>query len=561
MKTIQYANNVVNGNIIANKYIKILCRRFLDDLKAQDKKDFPYFFDEKTMDVIAVVIKEMRHVKGDKAGEPIVLEPWQEFILSNLYCWKRKTDKKRRYQFLFLFTGKGNGKTIIDSAICVLDVLFTRGGESLIVAARKEQSLIAFDNIKYFIKNSEVLAAYLDFTHSAVFNKQLAANIKAHSGRPDGLNGKNLSLCVIDEIAEIKSYELFHNALSSSSKRSNTLVVMTTTAQSGTTSVGYEEWRKAKKILEGVVKDETYLPVLYQLDEEDDWQNPEFWVKANPNLDISIMSTELRRKLENARSGITADEIQLRTHHLNQWVFDSVDTWINSDRWKPAIDNYEKYKEHITQKVLSKSLCCGAIDLSVRNDLSVYTLAFFVEELNKYFLQHRIYVAAEEVAGKMKSDAYLFYRWIKEGHVVAIPGPVINNHVIAGDILSDCDKYKITEVAYDRYRMDDDTLDSLSEKVDMLMMKQDTPTMSQPTSNFHDLVMTGSIIDPSEVMPWCISNAEIVRNNYGIMVRKEYESSSRRVDPVITSIMAIARLKYYMKNRSVSYAGIGSIKY
>lgn len=558
-KSLQYATDVVNGKIVTNKYIRIICQNFISELKNKNSK---YYYDKKTMEKILAIISEMRHIKGDKAGEKIILEPWQEFFISNIYCWKNKETGMRKYKFVFLFTGKGNGKTILAAIMATLDTLFTRGGEALIVTSRKEQSLICFDNVRYFIQNSPVLKEYLTFYRGAIVNESIASNIKAHSGRPDGLNGKNLSLAILDEIAEIKNFEVFQNVLSSSSKRSNTIVASFTTAQSGTDSIGYSEYQKAKKIVEGVIKDDTYFPVLYQLDEEDDWKNPDTWIKANPNLNISIMKSELERKLKAAKSGISADEIQLRTHNLNQFIFDHTESWITADRWKSAESNWDKYKEYLTEDLLRTYLCCGSLDLSVRGDLSVYTLVFYIPQIKKFYFKHQVYVPQEEVSNKMKSDSYMFFEWIKQGKIIAIPGHIIDKQYIIKDIIADSKKYKIKEFAYDRYGVDDETLDTLSKHLNMLLMRQNTETLSQPTSNFYDLALTESLIDNSEIAKWCISNVEIQRNNYGIKVVKEYTSSNKRVDVVITSIMALARLKYYQRTgNSNLFQGIGNIKY
>lgn len=545
----QYSEEILQRKIIANKYlIKIVEKLDREYREEQHKAEFPYYFDDSVLEKILTIVGEMSHVKGDMAGQKIVLEPWQEWYLAQIYSWKRKDNHIRRFKFVYLLTGKGNGKTVLDSIIMALDLLFNRGGEAVVVAARKEQSEIAFNNIKSFIRNSEILSSQLDFTTAQIFNRNKENTCRALSGRPEGINGKNLSVAVLDEIAEIRNFEVYNNTLSSCSKRAEALVVMSTTAQPNTESVGYEEWKKCIKILDGTIEDESYLPVLYQLDEGDDWTDSSLYKKANPNLDVSIMLEELERKLKNAKAGITSDEIQIRTLHLNQWVHDNSTTWISAERWSVSAGNYEEYKEYLTDEKLKNCLATVGVDLSLRNDLSVYTIAFWIPEIRKYYLKHHIYVPQEEIANKMKSDSYLFYQWIKEGWVDVIPGPIIKNEIIAADLVAEKKRYlKIKEVSYDKQFIDDDSEDLLNKNYKLLRFPQTTQYMSQPTSLFYNQVLMGSVIDPSPTMAWCISNAELERNNYGIKVRKEYASSSRRVDPVITSIMAIAQLQHFIQ--------------
>ena len=121
------------------------------------------------------------------------------------------------------------------------------------------------------------------------------------------------------------------------------------------------------------------------------------------------MKSELERKLKAAKSGISADEIQLRTHNLNQFIFDHTESWITADRWKSAESNWDKYKEYLTEDLLRTYLCCGSLDLSVRGDLSVYTLVFYIPQIKKFYFKHQVYVPQEEVSNKMKSDSYMFF--------------------------------------------------------------------------------------------------------------------------------------------------------
>ncbi|MFW6029442.1 MAG: terminase large subunit [Halanaerobiales bacterium] len=561
----KYSKDILSGKIPASKYLIKLHKRLEEDYKRINDPKYPYYFDETVIDKIKLIVNEMTHVKGELAGQKIVLEPWQEWLLAMMYGWKHKETKKKRFKYIYLLTGKGNGKTILDSIILVLDLIFNSGGEQLIIAARAEQSKIAFENIKQFIRNSEVLAEELQFTTHAIANLKKGNTCKSHSGRPDGINGKNLSVAVLDEIAEIKNFEVYNNVLSSCSKRTEYQVVMTTTAQPTTTGVGYEEWKKCHKILDGVIEDDRYLPVLYELDEEDDWRDSTVYVKANPNLNISISLEELERKLDGAKSGIDADEIQLRTLHLNQWIYDKVDSWISADRWEKVKENYETYKKYLTDDKLKNYLCAGALDLSLRNDLSVYTLAYWIPEIRKIYLKHRIYVPKEELSKKMKSDTYLFFKWINEEWVTAIDGPIIRNDWIVKDILKDNKKYNIRELAYDRQFMDDESKEELSKNLDILEMKQTTEVMSQPTSAFYNTALIEGLIDANPVMTWCISNAEVVRNQMGIKIKKEYASSSKRIDPVITAIMAVSRLQYYVKieekKKRMKKTSWGKIKY
>ena len=152
---IQYAKDVVSGKIRAGGNVRE-CKRFLDDLKRDD-------LEMKTKDpdfVINIIQKLIVHKQGeDMEGHPLLntpllLQPWQKFIVYNLVGWYWKGTNRRRTTEAFIFVPRKNGKTMFVAALAFgLGILERRSGSQVYIsAAALKQTLEAFDDILYTIR-------------------------------------------------------------------------------------------------------------------------------------------------------------------------------------------------------------------------------------------------------------------------------------------------------------------------------------------------------------------------------------------------------------------------
>lgn len=126
---LEYARDVVKGQIVACKWVKLACKKHLDDLKASKKKGFPYYFDEDAANKVCTFLSLMPHTKGKwaKKRELIVLEPWQCFAFCSLFGWKLAKNGRRRYRKAYFAVPRKNGKSIIGSGVGLY--MFAADGE------------------------------------------------------------------------------------------------------------------------------------------------------------------------------------------------------------------------------------------------------------------------------------------------------------------------------------------------------------------------------------------------------------------------------------------------
>ena len=108
----QYADDVTSGKIPACKWVKLAVKRQADDLAKFSKPRSVFVFDEGEARRVCKFIELLTHTKGELAGTRIKLEPWQVFILTTAFGWRRRTDGGRRFRRVYIEVPRGNGKAL-----------------------------------------------------------------------------------------------------------------------------------------------------------------------------------------------------------------------------------------------------------------------------------------------------------------------------------------------------------------------------------------------------------------------------------------------------------------
>lgn len=145
---VKYARKVVNGKIIAGKYIILECIRFLKDLSRVDDEDFEWYFDTKTYEFIISFSKLFKFADGINAGKPMTLAEFQEWILANLFCWKHKKEGYIRFSRAYIQVSRKQGKSFLLGLILLIKGLVTPYGQFSTVATKKDQAEIVIKEVK-----------------------------------------------------------------------------------------------------------------------------------------------------------------------------------------------------------------------------------------------------------------------------------------------------------------------------------------------------------------------------------------------------------------------------
>ena len=531
---LEYIREVTSGKVPVCRMAKLAVKRHVSDLKKSKAGTFPYYFDQKKAQSAIIFFSLLVHTKGKLAGQKLKPEPWQQFIIASLYGWRRLDNGKRRFRKAYIQVARKNGKSFLAAGVSLYDLITEPGAEVYSAATKKDQARIVFDDAKKTVQYSKDLKKYIKpLAHSLTCADGSMKPLASDSNTLDGLNP---SCAIIDEYHAHKTTELIDVIDTGMRARQQPLMFIITTAGNNRNAPCFEEYENCKKLLSGAdgYENDEYFCIMYELDKGDDWKEERNWYKANPNLGVSVELDAMRAAFREAMLSATK-ETAFRTKNLNEWM-NIAEAWITEQRWSKC---YQKYNE----SKLLKLRCYGGIDLSKRLDFTVLTWYFLLPN-GKRYAKHYFYIPEGQIDAKMKQDSYRIRQWIKEGYIQATPGDTQDFSFMYNQICEDSKKYEIEEIAYDR-NLAEHLIQGLEAEFNCVEFSQSIIGMSEPSKAWEQAVAEGKIIDNNPVMAWMVSCTTVKPDANGNIkpIKPDTNKTSKRIDGVITSIMANNRLE------------------
>lgn len=531
---LKYIDSVLRNKIPVCKKAKQAVQRHVDDMKRAESGSFPYVFDHNKAQKAILFFSQLVHTKGKLAGEKLKCEPWQQFIIASLYGWRRRDNNKRRFRRAYIQVARKNGKSFIAAGVALYDLMTEPGAEVVSAATKKEQARIVFEDAKKTVQYSPDFKKYIKpLAHSLICGDGSMKPLASDSNTLDGLNP---SCAIIDEYHAHKTDELLAVIETGMRARQQPLMFIITTAGNDKNVPCYEEYEKVGKMLSGAkgYENDEYFAIVYEIDKGDDWKSEKNWYKANPNLGISVEIDSMRLAFRNALQK-TTDETAFRTKNLNEWL-NVAEVWINDRQWSKCLKRF-------SEKSLEGLRCWGGIDLSKRLDFTALTWYFALPN-GKRYAKHYFFIPEGQIDAKMRQDSYLIRTWIKQGYIIATPGETQDFTFMLNIIREDAKKYDIQEIAYDR-NLAEYLIQDLDAEFTCVEFSQSIVGMSEPSKAWEQAITEGKIIDNNPVMAWMVSCATVKPDANGNIkpIKPDVSKTSKRIDGVITSIMANNRLE------------------
>jgi len=527
-----YCDKIKKKKILAGVYVQKAIDRFLNDIKRSKDEDFYFEFKPELADN---VINFAQHLFIPDLDRKLELLPWMKFIYYNLFGWVHKLDNnRRRFRTAYCEVARKNSKTTsLMFPIILYDFITTKSAESFFVSHNGQQSAKSYNELRQIFTESFDIDKTMFITDAGI--RIGSKFIQFFSSETRSADSYKNSCSVIDEFHAYDNDKIITSFKYGGRARINNLVLIITSAGNNISGACYAENEKARKVLNGMLTDETYFTIIYSYDDNDDWKDKKNFIKANPSLGTIIRPEILENDLADAL--ITpSHQADFRSKTCGIWQT-STSNWISLQKW-----DTEKRNTDADILQFKGQFCYAGLDLSSINDFTAYTKCF--EKDGLYYLFHKFYIPSETINERYKQENININEWIHRGIVTAIPGSTIDYDFIKEDILSDSEIFNIAELCYDKWQSNK-LIDSLEEEIPQttfIQYDQSLRQMTNPTKQFERLIMEDKIIDSNPVMKWMITNAIIkpdANNNYKVM--KQYKSSTQRVDGVITSIMAVDR--------------------
>ena len=486
-------------------------------------------------------VRNLTHTKDKWAGVAFNPRPWQEAIIRELFGRMRSDDPTRRaYRTCYIEIPRKNGKSEIAAALALYGLIGdgVTGAEVYSAAADRDQAALVFNVAAQMVRNDKALSARLKIIESQkrIVDHKTGSFYRAISAEAYSKHGFNASLIVYDELHAAPNRELWDVLTTSQGARSEPLTVAITTAGYDRHSICYEQHHYARQILDGVVEDPSFYPVMYAAAADDDWTDEDVWRRANPALEDFRDIEEMRALAHKARE-IPALQNTFRRLYLNQWTEQS-ERWIDMAAWDSCVGP-------ATWRTLREDLrgrpCWAGLDLSTRTDLTALVLAFRDDDDGVTLLPF-FWCPAENIERRGRTDRVPYAQWVREGLLTATDGNVVDQGFIREDIHRIAREYQVQGVAFDPWNASKLCLELQDDGLDVVEIRQGFRSLSEATKHLGALV-TGRRLRHGghPMLRWMASNM-VVRQDPNGNLAPDKGKAAERIDGIVSAFMALGRV-------------------
>ena len=523
--------------MLVSKWVRLQIERHKQDLKSCTKRGLT-FDPEAAMHAIRWIRNTCTITEDGisaKAGDRFRLENWQQCLLWILFGWKR-TDGTRRFRNVYIELGRGNGKSFLSSAVAlyVLCGEGTIGAAVYSIATTMEQAKIVFDTAALMVEHSPS-----NDVKNVVRNKNLlfipstATVFRPLASSEHTLDGLRPACIVIDELHSHQSRGPWSKCKTAQGKKPGSMMFAITTAGYDRHSVCFEQRDYCEKILKGVFEDDSYLPWICCLDEGDKPFDETKWIKANPNLGVSIELSTLREQAKQAQE-IPTEYNEFLRMRCSIWTESSV-SWMPLDKWDAC-------NGPVTHKLLHKRPCFGALDLATTTDIAAFVLLFppYGDDTKWRVLPH-FYLPEENIKDRVTRDRVPYDVWQRQGYFNLTPGNIIDYDYIRAHVNKLSEEYDIKEIAYDPWNATQIATQLEGDGFVLAQTRQGFVTFSGPMKRLLELVLRGEIEHGGNpVLRWMASNTVADMDPAG-NIKPSKNKSTEKIDGIVALIMALAR--------------------
>jgi phage terminase large subunit-like protein len=317
------------------KLVRLARQRHQRDLDEAGRRDL--YFDKNAADQAVQFFKLLRHSKAEWAGQHFHPAPWQEHdVIRPLFGWKRK-DGTRRFRVAYLEVARKNGKSSMAAAIG--NKLFLNdhepGAEVYTAATKRDQARITHDEskaqVRGLLRDDPRLRRIIVVSRDNLAIPSMRCKYEPLGQDADTMDGLNVHGAIIDELHMHKTPDVWNVLETATAARRQPLLFGITTAGFDRTSICWHLHDYAAKVLDGTIEDDSFFGYICGLDDGDEWTNPGVWIKANPNLDVTVKSDDLMRKFKKARESPTFEN-EFKRLHLNVWT-EQHTKWLSMEQW------------------------------------------------------------------------------------------------------------------------------------------------------------------------------------------------------------------------------------
>lgn len=485
-----------------------------------------YVFDERRAQrPVEFIERFCKHSKGEWAGRPVKLELFQRAYLSALFGFVHRDTRLRRFRETLFMVGRKNGKSTLLAGLALYMLMADGepGAEVYSVATKKDQARLIFDEAHNMVRQSPYVGALVKKRKTDLYFPMCMGKFQPLGKNSDTLDGLNAHCVIIDELHAVRDRNLYEVMKQSQNARRQPLLIMITTAGTVRECIFDDIYAYACSVVDGTIQDDTFLPVIYELDSREEWQDPTKWQKANPGLGTVKKLDGLVEKVERAKSspkdlgGVLVKDFNIRDTVSTAWLnfFD-----INNE----ATFDLERFRG---------CYAIGGADLSITTDLTCATLLMMDPATEERFVTQMYWIPADGFHKRVQEDKIPYDKWREMDLVRLCNGNSISYGDITAWFMEMVNDYGITPawIYYDSYSAKYWVEEMEAAGFRMVRCIQGAKTLSLPMQQMGaDLQAKRINYNNSPILKWCLTNTGIVTDRNGNIVPIKAQSAKQRID-------------------------------
>lgn len=531
----RWIDRVLAGDVLVGRLVRLACERHRRDLKAARSRGLR--FDVASADRVLAFFPYLRHWKGEFAGRPIELEPWQRFLLYVVFGWL-KADGTRRFRIAYVEVARKNGKTTLAGGVA-LYLAFADGepgAEVYAAATKKDQARIVFEDAKRMRAASPELRERVKAFQRNLSREEFGQKIEPLSSEENTLDGLNTHGAIIDELHAHRTAEVWNVIDTSTGSRRQPLIFAITTAGNDRSTICWDQHERALQVLEGTITDDEFFAFVAALDEGDDWRDAAVWGKANPNLGVSVKRDQLEAQIREAERS-PARQNQIRQKRLNEWV-QGVSRFLDLGAWDACAGRLMPAE---LERHLEGRRCWAGLDLGSVSDLTAAAFVFPPEDAvaGVFDVLVRFWMPEERVEARVRGDHVPYDAWIRDGWIVPTPGNARDDDSVFRDLAALADRFRLVELAHDRWQAVTLVSRLLDAGIACVQFGQGFRSMSAPTKELEKLTLGRRLRHGGHpVLRWNADNV-VVERDAADNLKPAKHKSRERIDGIVALIMGL----------------------
>lgn len=549
-KAYEYCKKAVKAKTTP-KYVKKQMREFMRIEEGKDKK---YKLSEFKYGQIEAILKILIMPKGLKAGQTLYecTTGYQWLIYTAVLCTVyRDNEERRRYETCILEICRKNFKTYtVGTLFIILFITEPNFSEFYSVAPDGKLSREIKEAITKTIKSSPLIYEYEGTKRFKLLRDYIEFIARESKYTPlnysnSNMDGKLPNVYCADEVGALPNTYAIEAMQSGQLNILNKLGFIISTKYPTIDNPIEEYTAYAKKVLDGIVKDESYFSLLYEPDNPKAWESDDLVLKqANPvALEVPEIWEDLLKKRAKAVAMESARE-NFVTKHCNI-IYQGAGT-------ETYIDVKDVQKTKVNSIDWTGKVVYLGVDLSESNDNTSVAMVG-IDENEDIIAEVVAFIPEGRIDEKNAFERLDYKEFIRSGKAIACGDKVIDYAVVEDYILNIEKKYgvQIQAVGYDRYNALSTAQKLERAGYNTIEIRQHSSVLHPPTKLLREKIESGEFqYTENKLLEINFQNARCTYDtNKNLYVNKK--RSKGKVDMVVALINAVYLLEQdYFLNQS-----------